>query len=696
MSAQVMSVLDSCSDSDNAGAVKNREKRPLQSKRIFLSHTVGKSRSEPIDLTSATPIKSARTRVGMQTPRRFKNRHRRTDSDSRNPFNSSNFRRRRRAIRKDLAGSNYENAIAIDSDNDSDVSVLGLLASSDDEVSEAKFEKQTAVPDEALSDRMVYRRSFKAKSRATSREQSRQLRRVRNKGADFMSPNRSPKRINGRSTDHYSGTRAFETLAIRNPIVENSFRLTPKQGRSKAALCGSIQERLPVNGGANFFSRNDAREGTTLIERGNRGKKSTILSLEQSFCTSSKPFTAQEVGEKSSSVQVGEKMHLMDLDHSEKEHVKGNQTPQAEAPTEHAAPAHPALNNTYATDVHLAPETERCTTAKEDGVENLENGQANALSDSVATSAEAGPLSEERNDTPQMEYPSRFRGPKGIDLSLILQPEIGIANTRTHAADIREQTQLPLDAPRRKSDTPLLATLNFVPKLSRRRGVRPNERLPSWEFAVAADDDKLIFQFQVEVRKSLIPDSGYGLFIKLDKVLEMKEKAKKRWESVNAEFVYDDSSLGLELPMTCASGMQTTLYSKGSFLKEKNRRLYAPATSLGTEAVFADPEKGTEKTIRLQVTGEDLHYTPGNEPIEDGIGFYGLFRMGIDYQPSRMQVFSSSLGSIDLGQYGPFREEGKERRLIHLRGRTRLTQHSLLITQRLQRGAQIQHQEFHS
>jgi hypothetical protein len=164
--------------------------------------------------------------------------------------------------------------------------------------------------------------------------------------------------------------------------------------------------------------------------------------------------------------------------------------------------------------------------------------------------------------------------------------------------------------------------------------------------------EDVIYDFQVTVRASTIPNSGNGAFLTFLGARELKASAKKRNEKPWAQRTFRMSELAKPLTARFRDGRHASVKLQGEHLQSAYNCSYLVPESVdnGTGAAASDFESYYSQAEMVSLRD------PSNR-----IGFLNLNKES-DFIPAPKRTFSSlhkSCGLIDLGRYGPFRKSGK-------------------------------------
>lgn len=175
----------------------------------------------------------------------------------------------------------------------------------------------------------------------------------------------------------------------------------------------------------------------------------------------------------------------------------------------------------------------------------------------------------------------------------------------------------------------------------------------------------IIYDFELRVETSTIPNSGKGVFLTFLGARELKPSKKRRGEELFHDRETIEPKLSRPLHAWHPDGFGIHMTLTGEHL----RAPYNSNNLLPTlEAIRPDAKmnkKGIPKKTNIRFSDFDLPYCEeelvGLKDPSNRIGFLGLYEES-DYVEAPRRKFSSlheNCGYIDIGRYGPFRKEGK-------------------------------------
>jgi hypothetical protein len=179
----------------------------------------------------------------------------------------------------------------------------------------------------------------------------------------------------------------------------------------------------------------------------------------------------------------------------------------------------------------------------------------------------------------------------------------------------------------------------------------------------------IIYDFELRVKTSTIPNSGKGVFLTFLGARELKPSKKRRGEELFEARVFLPPKLSKPLHAWHPVGFGTRMTMHMTLTGEHLRAPYNSNSLLPTlEAILPGAKlnkRGIPKKTNIRFSDFDLPYCEdelvGLKDPSNRIGFLGLYEES-DFVEAPRRTFSSlheNCGYIDIGRYGPFREEGK-------------------------------------
>lgn len=171
-----------------------------------------------------------------------------------------------------------------------------------------------------------------------------------------------------------------------------------------------------------------------------------------------------------------------------------------------------------------------------------------------------------------------------------------------------------------------------------------------------------IYDFKVDIRKSLIPNSGHGAFLTFVGSRILKQESKRLSKKfMRGRFALDvPTTRYLEYKTT--DGMTSSLTIKGDNIHGNDNNPYFP---LSRFPIYGKLENGVE--FRVKIRGLNVHedidlLKERGELPSPKIGLGHLcIHSELDYVNDEMSFcsYDKGCGLIDLGRYGPFLKAGE-------------------------------------
>lgn len=172
-----------------------------------------------------------------------------------------------------------------------------------------------------------------------------------------------------------------------------------------------------------------------------------------------------------------------------------------------------------------------------------------------------------------------------------------------------------------------------------------------------------LFDFEISIGVSSVPNAGNGAFITFLGMRELKSECKDRrtdkWEKldIQVEGVGGMPSQDFSRPINFSTpaGHGAALSLLPASLHRNNGSMYWPRTMTPLPA---------SNKVKVFLNGVNLHYDDGDEPVNTTpskrFGFLGMLNER-DYVRSPAKEASFPKNScIEIGRYGPFRKEDRK------------------------------------